>query len=197
MQPADLLESKKLIPDLATWVQCFCLYAAVFIKHSPERVGGPLAYMTLIARCSAKYRWPNWVVYDQNFRQEAAETGRTLWGKVDPSIYTQCFTNATLNTLESWCRRCHSVDHVSDACPLKPASGPSSVPQVSKKLLPMHASRKRALPHSIQETCKHFNNYDGDCRFGESCIYLHRCDNCGEHSHPCSRCPKPQKKRAT
>ena len=40
------------------------------------------------------------MVYDQNFRQEAAESGNLDWAKVDPSIYTQCFTGATQTYVE-------------------------------------------------------------------------------------------------
>ena len=42
VQVADLLETKKLIPDLATWVQCFSLYAAVVVSGA----GKELAYMS-------------------------------------------------------------------------------------------------------------------------------------------------------
>ena len=75
IQAADLLESRKLIPDLATWVQCYSVYMAVVTAKSPERTRNMLAYLTLIAKCSLKYRWPSWLVYDQNFRQQAAEVG--------------------------------------------------------------------------------------------------------------------------
>ena len=36
IQVADLMESRKLIPDLATWIQCFSIYAAVIITKQPE-----------------------------------------------------------------------------------------------------------------------------------------------------------------
>ena len=118
IQAADLLENRKLIPDLATWVQCFMIYSAVLISKEPDRAKNLLAYMSLIAKCSLKYKWPSWVVYDLNFRQEAVETGQRDWSKVEPSIYTQYFTGAAINQ-ESWCRRCHSIDHATDTCPLK------------------------------------------------------------------------------
>ena len=35
----DLQQQKRLVPDLATWVQCFGLYAAVVGSHTPERFG--------------------------------------------------------------------------------------------------------------------------------------------------------------
>ena len=138
-------------------------------------------------KCSLKYRWPSWLVYDQNFRQEAAESGRTDWSKVDPSIYAQCFTGASISP-ENWCKRCHSVDHVSDSCPFKPGT--------SSRRPPSHTSaipKKRGPPHSNAEACKRFNSYDGDCKFGDRCIYQHKCENCDEYSHPASRCRKPKK----
>ena len=85
------MESRKLIPDLATWIQCFSIYAAVITTKEPERAKNLLAYMSLIAKCSLKYKWPSWVVYDLNFRQDAAETGLKNWSKVEPSTYMQCF----------------------------------------------------------------------------------------------------------
>ena len=187
VQAADLMESRKLIPDFATWVQCFCVYMAVVCSKEPERTKNMLAYLSLIAKCSLKYRWPSWLVYDQNFRQEAAESGRTDWSKVDPSIYAQCFTGASISP-ENWCKRCHSVDHVSDSCPFKPGT--------SSRRPPSHTSaipKKRGPPHSNAEACKRFNSYDGDCKFGDRCIYQHKCENCDEYSHPASRCRKPKK----
>jgi hypothetical protein len=94
------------------------LYSAVIISKEPERAKNLLAYMALIAKCSMKYRWPSWVVYDLNFRQEAVETGLKDWARVNPSTYTQCFTGAAVSQ-ENWCWRCHSIDHATDACPIK------------------------------------------------------------------------------
>ena len=194
IQAAELMSSRKIIPDLATWSQCFNLFAAVVVKQHPERARSLFAYSSLIARCSAKYRWPSWVVYDQNFRQEAAESGNLDWAKVDPSIYTQCFTGATQTFVEGWCRRCQSVDHVTENCPAKPGPSTGYSAGFDSSRRPPLAGRKRAAPQSIPEVCKKFNKYDGDCRFGENCIFQHKCDNCGEPGHPASKCLKPKKR---
>lgn len=63
----DLTGARKLIPDLATWIQCFALYMAVITEKEPDRFKSPLAYMTTIAKASLKYSWPSWVVYDLNY----------------------------------------------------------------------------------------------------------------------------------
>ena len=190
VQATDLLETRKLIPDLATWVQCFGIYAAVITSKDPTRMKNMFVYLTLIAKCSQKYRWPSWVVYDQNFRQEAAEMGQKDWSKVDPSIYAQCFTGASISQ-ENWCKCCHSIDHVSDTCPIKPYAASR------KREGPLQASaappKKRPAPRSNPAVCRNFNLYNGDCRFGEMCMLQHKCKNCGEHGHPIAKCTKPKK----
>ena len=40
-----------------------------------------MAYQMTIAKASMKYKWPSWVVYDQNFRQEAAGNPSQSWAK--------------------------------------------------------------------------------------------------------------------
>ena len=67
VQASELLQTQRLVPDFATWVQCFAVYAAITIAHSPERVQGLMAYMHNIAKASITFQWPSWVVYDQNF----------------------------------------------------------------------------------------------------------------------------------
>ena len=38
----------------------------------PSKVPDLMAYLNTTAKASKKYVWPLWVVYNQNFRQEAA-----------------------------------------------------------------------------------------------------------------------------
>ena len=118
VQAADLVNTRKVIPDLATWVQCFTLYMAIVVKQEPERASSLLAYMAEVARASMKYRWPSWVVYDKNFRQAAAESGLKDWSNIEPRIYSQCFTGMHISQ-ECWCKDCESIDHTSESCPLR------------------------------------------------------------------------------
>ena len=190
VQAADLMESRKLIPDLATWVQCFGIYAAIITSKEPDRMKNLLAYMCQIAKCSLKYKWPSWAVYDLNFRQDAADSGLKDWSKVDPSTYTQCFTGASISQ-DSWCKFCHSIDHVSDTCPIKPANNPRK--QESPSFLASAQPRKRPAPHSNPNTCKKYNKYNGDCRHADMCIFPHKCSACGEYTHPVSKCTQVKK----
>ena len=50
VQALDLAQSRKVIPDLATWIQCFGIYARVVTRKKPEKLPDLLAYMSLIAR---------------------------------------------------------------------------------------------------------------------------------------------------
>ena len=100
-------------------------------KGAAGRAGDLFAYMSTIAKASLKYKWPLWIVYDQNFRQEAADKGLKNWAQVDPSIYTQCFTGMTI-TQEGWCKICLSIDHSSESCSLKQArKRPAATPIAS------------------------------------------------------------------
>ena len=197
----DLAGCRKLIPDLATWLQCFCIYAAVIAEHEPDRTKSLFAYASTIAKASSKYKWPSWLVYDQNFRQEAADSGSKDWARVDPSIYKQCFTSAALAT-EGWCKACQSVEHSSERCPLKTAklveTDIAGLPAGSRKRHINQGSggggtHKRMAPHSVDQTCKKYNQFNGDCKFGETCIYQHRCEGCEKQGHPRSRCPEVKK----
>ena len=39
------------------------------------------------------------------------------WARIDSSLLAQCFTGQAKSS-ESWCKSCHSLDHLSDACHL-------------------------------------------------------------------------------
>ena len=117
VQAAELLQARKIIPDLATWVQCKVPRTAAGIKL--------MAYQTIIAKASQRYRWPSWVVYDQNFRQEAAGN---MGGSGNPS----------------------------------------------------------SQGRQEQQICLKYKKFNGDCKFGKECRYLHICSSCRE-PHPVSR----------
>ena len=173
VQAADLAQPRRVIPDLATWSQCFALYVAVLAPSQP-RLADLMAYQSLIAKVSAKFKWPSWVVYDQNFQQDAVGNPQLAWAKVDPSTYAQCFTNQAISR-ENWCEKCQSLDHTSGNCPSRPRKRPWS------------AMTPQAQPGSNDDVCKKYNRFNGDCKFGKECRYLHICLKCRE-PHPISRC---------
>ena len=111
---------------------------------------------------------------------------------MEPSTYTQCFTGAAISQ-DNWRRRCHSIDHATDACPIKPMSMPRK--REGQQLAPIPPLKKRLAPHSNPQTCRKYNTYDGDCRYGANCMFQHKCESCGDHGHPVTKCPKVKRMR--
>lgn len=141
---------------------------AITTKHQPDRSSELLAYMNLIMRASTKYKWPSWVIYDQNFRLEAAMGEQVDWAKSDPSLFAQCFTGQALS-VESWCKICHSLYHGTIQCPyaLTQPKRPKS-------------STSWQLFHK-DTTCRNFQ-IDGRCKYRKSCRFDHLCQTChGKH----------------
>lgn len=186
VQAADLLQTRKVIPDFATWSQCFALYAAILAPQQPTRIAEFMAYQSIIAKASKQYKWPAWVVYDQNFRQEAAGDLLQSWAKVDPSIYALCFTGQAAS-LENWCTRCQCLDHSTANCPAQPSRKRSWAAATSSPVTQYRAGLGRQSQE--QQICIKFNKFDGDCRFGRQCKFMHVCSACRE-PHPMSRCKK-------
>jgi hypothetical protein len=178
VQAADLIHTRRIIPDLATWCQCFVLYTATVVTAQPSRLLDLMAYQSLIAKASQKYKWPSWVVYYQNFRQDAAGNPKKAWAEVDPSIYAQCFTGQAVSG-ENWCSKCQCLDHNSAGCPFRPRKRPWGMAHGAAGVL--------STPTKERQVCHKFNRYDGDCKFGKECHFLHVCSVCKE-PHPVSRC---------
>ena len=184
VQAADLVQTRKLIPDVATWVQCFGLFAAAVARKKPQRLPDMMAYMTIVTKASQKYKWPAWVIYDQNFRMEAAGDSTMSWAKVEPSLYAQCFTGQA-RTAENWCSLCQGLDHPSQKCPYRPQKRAWSA------VFGHQPAGKGNVEAAKEAVCIKYNKYNGDCRFGKQCRFSHCCSNCGG-MHPAQRCSKPQ-----
>ena len=150
MQDLDS-NTRKAIPDFTTWVQCFALYAPATVTKQPDRAADLMAYFFMTANNANKYKWPSWLVYDQNFCQLMANTQDKVWAKTDVGIFAQCFIHAQ-RASESWCRTCHSIDHVAGQCPYAPPTG---------------RARQESAPadnRSRNTICKDFNTKDKGCR---------------------------------
>ena len=188
LQAADYVRSQKHISDLSTWMQCFAIYSAVLLTKYPERAQSLLMYSAVIARLSKKFRWPSWIIYDQYFRQEAADTGKTDWSKIDSSIHTQCFTGMSLSA-EGWCSICTSMDHTKYTCPYRTQDeSPGSKRPIAK----MGPSAKRARPYvKSEDACRKWNKYHYmSCPHGDLCAYTHECSICRSTDHGALKCPQ-------
>jgi len=178
VQAADLAPARKLVPDLPTWLQCFAIFTAAVLQDHPERVTELMAYQTIIAKASQRYKWPSWAIYDATFRQEMAGTSGQSWARVEPSIYSLCFTGQAMGS-ENWCSTCQTLDHTPQTCPARPRKRPWNA-AFGGQTSPQPSS-------SRSEACRRYNRFAGDCRFGRDCKYRHCCSSCGG-THPASRC---------
>ena len=187
LQAADVLRTRRLIPDLDTWTQCFAIYTAVLGTKHPTRVQSLLMYTAVVAKLSKKFKWPSWVIYDHNFRQDAADMGQLDWSKIDGGIYAQCFTGMSLSN-EGWCTLCNSMDHLKAACPCRPPGEPQS----PKRPIPNPKPQaKRPRPSgNLPQVCRKWNRQEPymDCGFGEACIYRHVCTKCLASDHAAPKC---------
>ena len=104
-----------------------------------------------------EFKWPSWVIYDINFRQETASKPTLALvdasGHREPKIYQQCFNGMEKDPMEGWHRLCLSLHHTTSLCPSAP-----SMPQQQ----PIH-QRKRPMvdntlvPTESREICRNYN----------------------------------------
>ena len=180
----DLARSRRIIPDIGVWHQCFTVWLSVVLKADPGRLQELLAYGYLITKCSKAFKWPSWVLYDQEFRQSKAGNTTARWDEVDTCLYTQHFSGKS-EEVENWCPICCTADHGRRRCPAQQSSQKRL--QAEFGAAPPSLS-SRATSRGAQ-VCHKFNRFNGDCRRGAECPYRHVCSRCGNH-HPAQRCPQ-------
>ena len=81
-------ELNKLIPDFATWAQCFTIYLVVLARHKPQRVSDLLAYIFSIA---AAVRNTN--------DQYGQSTARAVGNRQRPTQILLKWTQATIHSV--------------------------------------------------------------------------------------------------
>lgn len=169
--------SRREVPDLLSWVQCFSTYLAVVATQHPERVKQLLAYQTLIVcegrHCGGK----GWLAYDSMFRQQAAGHLEVDWSKLNSSLYAVTFL-AQAGSGKS-CVLCLESDHKEDECTLakarctpaavKSTTGQPETPRGGSDTARYQEGRARQM-------CFAWNQ--GKCSY-PYCHYGHHCIRCG------------------
>jgi len=75
------------------WLQAFNIFMAVLLScedTSKEEAAGLAAHSFLIVQLSEDLQGPQWLHYDQNFREWAAAKGLRKWGELNLTIYGRC-----------------------------------------------------------------------------------------------------------
>jgi len=170
----DLVQQKKLIPDIPTWVQCFSHYAAIVCSKYSDHRADLLGYISQIMRVINALSGPLGSYMTKAFvrkRQNGALRNGLRW---TPAY----LFNVLQGKQKTW------------RLGAKFAS-PSIIAWTSALLTPPPINRPRPSTYSAtpQETCKRYNKFNGNCSFGTRCTYAHKCLKCGGE-HPISACPK-------
>ena len=183
-------KAKKRTQDISVWLQCFALYVSVMASRSPEHVPELMAYMVSILRASQEYDGSAWTSYDAAYRRQAAATGHKKWSKVNPSLYTVCFTGKARKAAR--CDLCLSAAHKSEECHLAGDDDPDMarrIRAVESAVVAFSSGSHGSQPARAflsGEVCRLFN--EKRCRF-RNCKYRHVCRIC-EGAHAALDCPR-------
>ena len=73
-----------VISDILSWLQAFSIYTAILVSAdttTKEEAAGLAAHTYLILQLSKDLKGPQWLKYDQSYREWAAAKGIRKWGK--------------------------------------------------------------------------------------------------------------------
>ena len=148
-----------------------------------------MMYMATIAKLSKKFQWPSWIMYDHDFRQEAAATGNHDWAKIDPGVYATSFTNQGVAS-DGWCGTCKTMEHSKDSCPLRPNSATQAQFGKRRAMAAIPTPKRQRVAGSVPHLCRDWNKLEPymSCSYGESCRFLHVCSKCRQPDHAASKC---------
>ena len=176
-----VVRRKRAITDVATWVQCFATYVSVLSTPHPQAVPELLAYLIFILRASQDFGGVSWVTYDSAFRRQAFITGNRQWSRVNPSLYSICFSGVVRTGTR--CELCLSLSHPTRDCTV--VNDPDL--DVTTRLKTLESALLAITSHStlqhsststprLPDTCRNWNA--GKCRMLH-CRYRHVCRVCG------------------
>ena len=110
--------SRREIPHLLSWVQCFGVYMAVVTSKFPMRIRELLAYQTLIVREARRCGGRGWLAYDTHFRQQVVGDNSVDWSRLNQSLYVVTFGTQGERDRRRCCNLCLESGHVEEQCAL-------------------------------------------------------------------------------
>ncbi len=170
--------SRREVPDLLSWVQCFGVYAAVLASKFPEKARELWAYQVLIVKEARRCGGTGWKEYDSMFRQQASSAVQLEWTKLNSSLFSVTFL--TQSGRGKNCSLCQESDHASAECALAtPAVAPLGV-QGEPRERRLTSSQDRPWRPKSDRVCYSWN--EGRCSHAPYCRFRHVCAGCqGEH----------------
>lgn len=163
-------QSRREVPDILSWIQCFGVYSCIVAAAHPEKMQQLLVYQTMVVREARRCGGTGWQAYDTMFRQQVSNDLKADWSKLNSSLYAVTFL-AHQNGKGKTCLHCLETDHSASECALAP-NKPQNVPsQESRKDLPRSKPERTSSP----KICYSWN--DGRCAI-PYCRYRHICAKC-------------------
>ena len=114
-QAAGISRRKRPVTELKAWLQCFAIYVAVISGRHPEPVPELMLYMAIV-RALEDYTGLAWVCYDAAYRRQAAANGNRTWSRINPSLFSLCFTGKA--QMANRCDLCLVASHRTRECAL-------------------------------------------------------------------------------
>ena len=199
--PTRVLATRARCPitDLKTWLKAFATYVAIMAQKNGGAVPELMAYMVSIIRAEEEYAEGAWVRYDAAYRQQAAACHNTAWSRVNPSLFSLCFTSKAQTS--SRCDLCLSSSHGTREC-IWAGEGEQDVParlqameasvealrQGMSRPLGRGSAQQTREGQSREDRCILFNQ--SSCYF-RACRFRHACMIC-QGPHPAYSCNQSQ-----
>ena len=167
-----------------SWCGCSVMlntWASKFLEVVPEL----MAYQVGVLRASIELEGGAWAAYDVAYHRQAAATGHRRWSKVNPSLYSLCFTGKAKQS--SRCEFCLGSSHKSEECAL-------AVEEDLDLGKRMKAVESAVVAFSAKTGGEQQGNGGDLCRLYQQnrctfvpCKFTHSCRRCGG-PHPMSGC---------
>lgn len=84
-------QSKRELPDILRWIQCFGMYTCVVANQKPKNIHQLLAYQTMVVRKARRCGGTGWQTQDIMFCQQVANNPLADWSKLNGSLYSVIF----------------------------------------------------------------------------------------------------------
>ena len=168
-------KSRREVPDLLSWVQCFGTCVGVIASKYPARVQQLLAYQTLIVREARRCGGNGWQTYDSMFRQQVVGQKNADWSRLNSTLYAVTFLAQAGGGKN--CPLCMESDHKEEDCALA-QSTPSHAKRSSSE---DGSSRREKLDGRKFPRGACFLWNQGECTH-PYCRFRHVCVKCyGDH----------------
>ncbi len=171
--------TRREVPDILSWIQCFNMYMAVVVSKYPGKTKEMLAYQALIVGESRR-GGRGWRLYDAAFRQQIRSLESVNFARINQSLYSTTIL-AFSGGRQTFCAVCMQSDHTQEECGLQASM--NRQPTQGRDL--GVAAPVRGLDRRKRErvgACYAWN--EGRCTFVR-CRYEHVCSRCGgEHRKP-------------